>query len=243
MPSYHYPLKIAPNRYYKRDLVDKREKMARLLLLEDDVNLAETLVDLLELEGFEVRWVSDGNEALDATFLHSFDLFLLDVNVPFINGFKLLKELRESGNETPAVFITAMSDIASLSEGFEAGADDYIKKPFEFDELVVRIYSLIRKRLKIKENVITLDHFHFHIDTNELYAEKRFIPLSPVERKLTTLFFKHLGTTITKESILMELSDGDEASEGALRVHINKLRKHGLPIQTVKGTGYRLASS
>ncbi|MGB5964718.1 MAG: response regulator transcription factor [Sulfurimonadaceae bacterium] len=217
--------------------------MARLLLVEDDVNLAETLVELLELEGFEVRWVGNGKQGLDATFMHSYDLLLLDVNVPFVNGFELLSGLRESGDETPAIFLTAMSDIASLSQGFEAGADDYIKKPFEFDELIVRIYSLIRKRLKIKENVITIEEFHFHIDTNELYREKSFIPLSPVELKLTTLFFKHLNTTITKENILMELSHGEEASEGALRVHINKLRKHGLPIQTVKGTGYRLASS
>jgi DNA-binding response OmpR family regulator len=123
------------------------------------------------------------------------------------------------------------------------GADDYIKKPFDFDELIVRIYSLIRKRLKIKENIIHLDDFAFHIDTNELYHEEQFIPLSPVEHKLTTLFFKHLNTTLAKENILLELSDGEEASEGALRVHINKLRKHGLPIQTIKGTGYRLAAS
>lgn len=217
--------------------------MARLLLVEDDVNLAETLVELLELEGFEVRWVSDGKQALDATFMHSYDLLLLDVNVPFVNGFELLSSLRESGDETPAIFITAMSDIASLSKGFEVGADDYIKKPFDFDELIVRIYSLIRKRLKIKENVITVEDFLFHIDTNELYRGENFIPLSPVELKLATLFFKQMNTTITKENILMELSEGDEASEGALRVHINKLRKHGLPIQTIKGIGYRLASS
>lgn len=223
--------------------MNERGKMSRLLLLEDDVNLAETLIELLQLEGFDVRWVSDGEQALDATFMHAYDLLLLDVNVPFVNGFELLSELRESGDDTPAIFITAMSDIASLSQGFASGADDYIKKPFDFDELVVRIHSLIRKRLKIKENVITIESFTFHIDTNELYRDKSFIALSPIERKLVTLLFKQMNTTITKENILLELSEGDEASEGALRVHINKLRKHGLPIQTVKGTGYRLASS
>ncbi|MEN8147425.1 MAG: response regulator transcription factor [Campylobacterota bacterium] len=217
--------------------------MARLLLLEDDESLAETLVELLELEGFDVHRVADGEKALDVTFMHSFDLLLLDVNVPFVNGFELLNSLRESGDDTPAIFITAMSDIASLSKGFEVGADDYIKKPFEFDELIVRIYSLIRRHLKIKENIITIDDFQFHIDTNELYHGENFISLSPIELKLAALFFKQINTTITKENILMELSAGEEASEGALRVHINKLRKQGLPIQTVKGTGYRLASS
>ncbi len=217
--------------------------MTRLLLLEDDVNLAETLVELLTLEGFDVRWVGDGQQALDATFMRAYDLMLLDVNVPFLNGFELLQELRESGDETPAIFLTAMSDIASLSRGFEAGADDYIKKPFDFDELIVRIRSLIRKRLKIKTSTISVDDFHFRIDANELYHADTFIPLTPVELRLTALFFKHIGTTLSKETILIELSEGEEASEGALRVHINKLRKYGLPIQTVKGTGYRLASS
>ncbi len=217
--------------------------MARLLLVEDDRDLAETLVELLELEGFDVRWVGDGGEALDATLMHSYDLLLLDVNIPFVNGFELLQGLRESGDETPAIFITAMSDIASLSQGFEVGADDYIKKPFDFDELIVRIYSLIRKRLKIKNNIITAGSFHFHIDTNELYNDKSFIPLTPVERKLTALLFKQMNTTLSKETILLELSEGEEASEGALRVHINKLRKTGLPIQTIKGIGYRLASA
>ncbi len=217
--------------------------MAKLLLVEDDKNLAETLIELLELEGFQVTWVSDGEQALDATFMHAYDLLLLDVNVPFVDGYELLEGLRKSGDETPAIFLTAMSDIASLSKGFEVGADDYIKKPFEFDELFVRINSLIRKRLKIKENIIIADTFAFHIDTNELYQEEIFIPLSPVELKLTTLFFKQLNTTITKENILHKLSDGEEASEGALRVHINKLRKYGLPLQTIKGIGYRLAAS
>jgi len=217
--------------------------MARLLLVEDDRDLAETLVELLDLEGFEVHWVGDGREALDATFMRSYDLMLLDVNVPFVNGFELLQGLRESGDETPAIFITALNDIASLSQGFEVGADDYIRKPFDFDELIVRIHSLIRKRLKIKGSFITIDDFRFHIGTNELYNGKTFIPLSKVELKLCALLFKQMNSTLSKETILRELSEGEEASEGALRVHINKLRKTGLPIQTVKGVGYRLATA
>ncbi|WP_345975997.1 response regulator transcription factor [Sulfurimonas sp. HSL3-7] len=217
--------------------------MVRLLLVEDDKDLAETLVELLELEGFDICWVGDGEAALDATLGHTYDLLLLDVNVPFVNGFELLHGLRESGDETPAIFITAMNDIASLSQGFEVGADDYIKKPFDFDELTVRIYSLIRKRLKIKNNTITAGSFHFHIDSNELYKDNNFMPLTPAERRLAALLFKHMNTTLSKETILLELSEGEEASEGALRVHINKLRKTGLPIQTIKGTGYRLASA
>ncbi len=111
--------------------------MASILLVEDDTTLAETLMDLLAYEDFHVTWVSDGQKALDATFVERFDLMLFDVNVPFVNGFELLKLLRESGDDTPAIFITALTDIASLSQGFEVGADDYLKKPFDFVELLI----------------------------------------------------------------------------------------------------------
>ena len=119
--------------------------MAKILLLEDDEVLSETLIELLEDEGLEVTHVLDGEMALDATFVGHFDLLLLDINVPFLNGFTLLGSLRDSGDTTPAIFITALTDIVSLSKGFEIGADDYIKKPFDFDELLVRIQALLRK--------------------------------------------------------------------------------------------------
>ena len=121
--------------------------MPKILLLEDDIVLSETLIELLASEAFTVEHVSDGEMALDATFMRHFDLLLLDVNVPFVNGFELLKSLRDSGDKTPAIFITALTDVASLSRGFDVGADDYIKKPFDFDELLIRIHALLRKQL------------------------------------------------------------------------------------------------
>jgi len=217
--------------------------MLKILLLEDDLILSETLIELLESEDFEVFHVVDGEKALNATFTQQFDLFLFDVNVAYLNGFELLKSLREAGDMTPAIFITALSDIASLSYGFEIGADDYIKKPFDFDELLVRIHALLRKSYHSYTDELTIDDFRFAIEKEELYKGKDFIALSPYELKITKLLFQNLNATVKKELILEYLGEGKEMSEGSLRVHINKLRKIGLPIATVKGIGYRLASS
>jgi len=217
--------------------------MTKILLLEDDEVLSESLIELLESENFSITHVKNGEEAIDATFGNDFDIFLFDINVPLLNGFELLKSLRESGDRTPAIFLTALDDIASLSKGFEVGADDYIKKPFDFDELLIRIHALLKKQYNIYQNRIILGDFRFDIEKNELYRKKEFVSLPPYELKLTYLFFKNLDKTLTKEYIAQELGESQDMSLGALRVHINKLRKIGLPVATVKGIGYRLASS
>ncbi len=217
--------------------------MLKILLLEDDAILSETLIELLKSEEFDVTHVDDGEKALDVTFTQQFDLFLLDVNVAYLNGFELLKSLREGGDMTPAIFITALTDIASLSHGFEVGADDYIKKPFDFDELLVRIHALLKKSYHTYVDELQVGAFRFVIEKDELYKDAEFIALSPFELKITKLLFQNLDKTLQKELILEYLGEGREMSEGSLRVHINKLRKIGLPITTVKGIGYRLASS
>ncbi len=217
--------------------------MPKILLLEDDEVLSETLIELLNDEGFDITHAVDGELALDATFVKSFDLLLLDVNVPYLNGFELLKSLREASDMTPAIFITSLSDVASLSQGFDVGADDYIKKPFDFDELLVRINALIRKSYHTYANEIKVNDFRFVIEKNELYLDANFIALSPYELQITKLLFQNVNKTLEKDLIFQSLSNGGEMSEGALRVHINKLRKIGLPITTLKGIGYRLAES
>jgi len=217
--------------------------MSKILLLEDDEVLSETLIELLESENFEVLHVEDGEMALDATFISKFDLLLLDVNVPFLNGFELLKSLRESGDMTPAIFITALSDVASLSQGFEVGADDYIKKPFDFDELLIRINALLKKQYHTYSNEITVGDFRFVIEKDELYSGSKFIPLPPYELNIARILFQNLNKTVQKEYLLDILGDGKEMSEGALRVHMTKLRKIGLPINTIKGIGYRLENT
>ena len=217
--------------------------MQKILLLEDDTILAETLFELFESKGFDVTHTVNGEEALEATYTQSFDLLLFDVNVAYMSGFELLKSLRESGDSTPAIFITALSDIDSLSYGFSIGADDYIKKPFDFDELLVRIRALFRKSYKSYKDKITLGEFHFSIVKEELYKNDEYVPLAPMDLKITKYLFQNLEKTVQKELLLEYLGDGREMSEASLRVYINKLRKIGLPITTVKGIGYRLGTS
>ena len=214
--------------------------MARILLLEDDSILSETLVELLESEGYTITHVRTGDDALDITYSDEFEIMLFDVNVPYINGFDLLSMLRDSGNSTPCIFLTSLNDIASLSKGFEVGADDYLKKPFDFDELVVRIKSLLRKSFSAKSNEIKYKDLVYRISTNELVNGNSLVLFTPLEQKLLSVFFKRIDETITKQELLHELDSVNESSEGALRVYITKLRKSGLEIQTIKGVGYRL---
>jgi len=111
----------------------------RILLLEDDITLRESLRDYLTLEGFDVDIASSAIEAYDMSYENSYDLYLFDINLPDESGFSVLKNLKESGDNTPTFFITALVDIDSITKGFNVGADDYIKKPFNPEELVVRI--------------------------------------------------------------------------------------------------------
>jgi len=217
--------------------------MIKILLLEDDVVFAESMVELLESDGFEVYHVDDGEKALDATYNSDFDIYLFDVNVPLLDGFDLLGSLRDSGDATPTIFLTALTDIASLSNGFEVGADDYIKKPFEFDELLIRINAILKKQFNMKKDEIKIGKFSYFVEKNELHREDGFISLTPNDLKLTELFFKQADRTLTKEFLIDELYEGKDMGSGILRVYINKLRKIGLPIVTMKGVGYRLENS
>ena len=216
--------------------------MAKILLLEDDKILAETLKELLESENHNISISVNSQAALDLSYKNSFDIFLFDVNLTDFSGFELLKMLRENGCNTPAIFLTSLDDISSLSKGFEVGADDYVKKPFDFDELLIRIQAQLRKVYKTYEDILKYKDLVYKISTHELLDNNNnLITLTPQEKKLCAMLFQNIDNTLTKEDILYELDIEGESSEGALRVYISKLRKVGLEIQTLKGIGYRLA--
>ena len=213
--------------------------MKKILLVEDDTILGETIVDILEDENFEVLWVKDGKKALDESFCAKFDLYLLDVNVPFINGFELLKDLRQSGDKTPAIFITALIDINSLEKGFNVGADDYIKKPFNEKELLIRINAQIKKSFNSYENILKYKDLEYEINSKILKKDESIIHLSPSESELLELFLKNQGKIISKDEILFILKDGELGSDASLRVQISKLKKIGLEISNIRAVGYR----
>lgn len=212
----------------------------KILLVEDDLILGESIKELLEYEEFEITWAKDGNEALEASYDFKFDLYLFDVDIPFINGFELLKSLREMKDDTPCIFLTAKLDISSLSSGFDVGGDDYIKKPFDSDELIIRINSQIKKSFKSHSFDITYKDIIYNLKNQKIFKSDEEILLSPMELKLFEIFIKNIDKTVSKEDILYELYDGDEGSEASLRVQISKMKKIGLDITNFRAKGYRL---
>jgi len=206
----------------------------KILLLEDDLILGETLEEMLQEAHYDVLWVKDGEEAAEATFDTIYDLYILDINVPKINGFQLLEELRAAGDNTRVIFISAMSDMASISKGFRLGADDYLKKPFFPEELLVRIDAKFTQLQK----VIQFGEITFNPKNNEVHKEGRLITLGDVQLPMLRIFIQNIGRTLTKESLfdLME-----HPSDTALRVAINKLKTTtNWEIQNIRGVGYRL---
>ena len=215
----------------------------RILLLEDNQLLAETLVDLLENEEFEVTHVPNGQEVLNTTFKEKFDLYLLDINVPLIDGITLLKELRDSDDNTPAIFLTSHTDKKMLHKGFLSGADDYITKPFDNDELILRITALIRRNKPKKVKCINLlCHDEIH---KRIFYDKQELELSKKEYELLLLLMSHANASVPKELILNELwSSSESGSDGAVRVYINRIKQllPDIKIENIRGIGYKLVS-
>lgn len=224
-------------------LTGQSEALSRVLLLEDDPLFADTLVDLLQESGFEVELVPNGQSALDKTFTQKFDLYLLDINVPLIDGITLLKELRDSNDNTPAIFLTSHKDKEMLKKSFMSGADDFLTKPFDTDELLLRINALLKRFQSESALCIGLlcsDDIHKRISYN-----KEELDLSKKEYELLLLLMKHANNTVPKEMILNELwSSSEGGSDGALRVYINRIKQliPQISIENVRGIGYKLVS-
>jgi len=215
--------------------------LARILVLEDDKLFNETLEDFLEEEEHILHCALDPYTALDLTYEHIFDLYLFDVNLPYENGFDLLKKLRQSGDETPCIFITSRADKASLKEGFEKGGDDYIYKPVDLDELALRIHAVLRRQ--VRSQLVQIDKFHFDILTKTLYHNEKNLDLSIKAGELLMVLLEGQGRVVPLDQIKERLwSSAEEASDGALRVYITQLKKYfPTQIQNVRGVGYQMS--
>ena len=200
---------------------------SKILLLEDDYNLSETVAEYFEEEGFEVICVYDGEDAISKIYEETFDLFLLDVNVPNKNGFEVLKEARANGKTTPAIFITSLNSMDSLEEGFTSGCDDYIRKPFELKELQLRVQTLIKKEFSKKNELIKIGtNVTFNPISNELKCDNEEVKLNLKELKLLKLFLQHPNELLTHDRIYDFVWNYDEEySDNSLRTYIKNLRK------------------
>ncbi|MEA2072151.1 MAG: response regulator transcription factor [Campylobacterota bacterium] len=215
--------------------------LTKLLLLEDDALFAETLVDLLEESSYEVSHFANGQDALDATFENKYDAYLLDINVPLIDGVSLLSELRDADDKTPAIFLTSHKDKEMLKRGFLSGADDFLTKPFDLDELLWRLAALIKRTKKEQpKQVGMLTHDTLH---QTISYDGEELDLSKKEYALLVLLMTHINASVTKELIYDELwSLGESGSDGAIRVYINRLKQllPDMKIENIRGVGYKL---
>ena len=207
---------------------------SHILLLEDDLLLGETIEELLVSDGYRVDWVRDGEEAAEYSYKTKYDLYIFDINVPEIDGLELLEGLRSALDKTPAIFISAMVDLKTIAKGFKAGADDYIKKPFFPEELLIRVNA----KLLQSEQFITYDDIVYDPVKKEVRKDGVLIAMGEVQFSLFDLFMRNQTQIIDKEELLSCL---EHPSSTALRVAITKLKQTtGLAIKNIRGVGYTL---
>lgn len=200
----------------------------KLFLLEDESGLNETITEYLEEEGYEVVSLFDGDEAEVRLYEERFDLLLLDVNVPGVDGFSLLKNTRASGLKTPAIFLTSRSALVDVEDGFESGADDYLRKPFALKELLLRVQNLLKRSFhhENSEEIEIGEDLYYDLSACALVKDDKVRTLSDKESRLLRLFLKYKGEVLSHEVIQEQLWDYDEvASDEALRTYIKHLRQ------------------
>jgi len=214
----------------------------KILLLEDDLLLSEVIVEHLEYYTYDVTPIYNGVDAETLLFEEKFDLLLLDVNVPLLNGFELLKSLRASGNNTPTIFITSMNSSKDVLEGFELGANDYLKKPFEMIELKARIDNIKRHFQIDDERLVQVsDTISYDFDRYILVLEDKEEKLSKKEGDFLAYLLHNRKKVISNDELMVNVWSYDTAPTSAtIRTYIKTLRKYlgEEMITTIRGVGY-----
>ena len=213
----------------------------KILLLEDNELFASSLKEYLELENFEVVIAKDGEEVFELTYTNNYDLYLFDINVPKINGLDSLRMLRGNNDNTPCIYLTSYKDKDTLKDGFKSGADDFMVKPFDEDELLLRISALLKRSNKATQN-ITVNGILFDINKNTFIKNNQVLNISKKVVDLFLLMYENKDKIITKDMIINRLwSASQEYSDGSIRVYISKLKDilGSNSIINIKGQGYK----
>jgi len=218
----------------------------RLLLVEDDKLIGEGVRAGLKLAGYTVDWVTDGRHASLAVASDVYDLVLLDLGLPRKDGLAVLRELRERGESTPVLVLTARDAIGDRVLGLDSGADDYLVKPFDLDELAARVRSLLRRRVGRREP--TIRHGFLVLDpvARRVTMKDKPIPLSAREFALLHALLERPGAVLSREQLEERLYGWEEeVSSNAVEVHLHNLRKKlgATVIRNVRGLGYRIAGA
>jgi DNA-binding response OmpR family regulator len=220
--------------------MEQKRSSMKILLLEDDVILQEIIEEFLLEKGYEVESFYDGEKALDAIGNEHYDMLLLDVNVPSIDGFEILFYLRDIGNTTPVIYITSLSGIDDLKKGFELGADDYLKKPFDLEELKARI-DRIAKSNHLQDE-IEFGGMRFIPKAHQIHIDGRVIEMRQKEAQVLEYFVRNEGKIISADEIIENIWDDEHVpTHATIRTYIKNLRKlfDKDYFDNIKGEGYR----
>lgn len=221
--------------------------MSRILIVEDDLDIVENLTILLQDEGYFVCIASSMGQALNILNTENVDLVLLDITLPDGNGYSICTAVKRTTN-APVIFITAMTDEASIVTGFQLGADDYITKPFKPMELICRVRNALRKSGKVP-SVFQVEDLHVDARSGIVTKAGAEIILSALEYRLLLVFLNHFGETLSRRDILHEIWDlaGDYVNDNTLTVYIKRLRDkieldpaNPVILKTVRGLGYKV---
>ncbi|MBL4616671.1 MAG: response regulator transcription factor [Robiginitomaculum sp.] len=220
----------------------------RVLLIEDDSAAAQSIELMLKSEGFNIYTTDLGEEGVDLGKLYDYDIILLDLDLPDMPGFDVLKQLRVSKVDTPVLILSGTTDTDIKVRGLGFGADDYLTKPFHKDELVARIHAVVRRSKGHSQSIITTGTIAVNLDAKTVDVNKQRVHLTGKEYQMLELLSLRKGTTLTKEMFLNHLYGGmDEPELKIIDVFICKLRKKLANatdgdhyIETVWGRGYVL---
>ncbi|AHE96296.1 transcriptional regulator [Thermocrinis ruber] len=212
----------------------------KVLLVEDDRLLGESLTEYLQSEGFITDWVYDPREVMDLLEVSRYDVIVLDLMMPHIGGEELIKAIREKDKETPILVLTAKQRLEDKRTCFELGADDYLTKPFEMEELTLRLKALYRR--KNPQDVVVIDEVEVCFSKEMVKVKGKPIPLSKKDWLILKFLVENRGRFVSHEEILNYVWGDEPVGEDVVRAHIKNLRKL-LPegfIKTMKGRGYRV---
>lgn len=220
----------------------------RVLLVEDDIVLSDVLMRALNQGGYAVDWVSNGADADHALSCQGYDLLLLDLSLPKLDGLQVLRRLRSRKSTTPVLILTARDSLEDRVVGLDLGADDYLTKPFDLPELEARIRALIRRQRGIASTEISYGSLRFDTVGKRVFVDGSPLELSARELSALELLLLHLGRVVSKEHLTERLyAWGDEVTYNAIEVCIHRLRKRlepaGINIRTIRGLGYLLGEA
>lgn len=222
----------------------------RILIIEDEIALADALGQIMQKNKYLTDACHDGISGLDCAMTGIYDVIILDINLPKMNGFDVLRALRINKTSTPVLMLTAKDEIADKVKGLDIGADDYMTKPFNTEELLARIRSLGRRSANtVCENVLTFSDVSLNLSTYELTCGTSSLKLGLKEFSIMELFFRNGTAVISKEQIIEKIWGYDSNAEyNNVEVYISFIRKKllhlnsAVTVKTVRGVGYCLAS-